>query len=163
METRDTTGRDNNSATPKTPTPKFRLAIQAVPKPLWGRNKRTTVGKAGWRKAKGDAPAACQICKRKALLSGHEVWEYEEKRTTGVARLMGVQHICQDCHSIIHFGRTSNLYCSGALTKKEFFRVIQHFLTVNDCDMTVFKRHFDEARKDWERRSKLKWTIDVKT
>jgi hypothetical protein len=144
----------------KLPAPKLRLTIQAIPKPLWGKNLRL-LSKAEWHKIRGDAHTTCEICDATTQLSGHEVWEYVEKPRTGIARVIGIQHICQDCHSIHHFGRTLNLFRSGAIAKEEFYRIIRHFLTVNDCDTTVFERHVEETRKDWQRRSKLKWTISA--
>jgi len=147
--------------------PKLRLAIELIPRPLWGKNLRTALGKHRWYRIRDDvAPEnkkdGCEICgcRPPQPLLGHEAWEYEENRRTGIARLKGIKRICQDCSSIHHFGRTAKLAQSGVITPMEFERIIQHFLKVNKCTAEVFGSHFRDAQKVWHRRSNMKWIVD---
>ena len=103
----------------------------------------------------------CNICgSLQGPFHAHEEWDYKEGRSHGVATLKWVKRVCQDCHSIIHIGRTHNLFLSGSILPAEWERLVAHFLRVNDCDMATFKQHFGEARLVWQRRSNLTWTID---
>jgi hypothetical protein len=147
------------------PRTELRLKMELIPQPLWGRNLRTKLGKKGWSSLRNALAArrkkqGCAICGSLAPLQGHEVWDYVETKTTGTATLRGIRFICQDCSSIHHFGRFQRLLAERVITLKEYERVIGHALRVNDCDMATWEQHGHETLEAWERRSKLRWTID---
>jgi hypothetical protein len=142
----------------------LRLRIEMIPRPLWGRNVRTMMGPTQWRKLTAlleKKHLGCNICgSLQGPFHAHEEWDYKEGRSRGVATLKWVKRVCQDCHSIIHIGRTNNLLLFGSILPAEWERLVAHFQRVNDCDTATFKQHFGEARSVWRRRSNLTWTID---
>jgi hypothetical protein len=103
---------------------------------------------------------SCAICGSDDQPHDHEIWKYEEKRRTGIARLTGIEIICRDCHAIHHWGVTTRLLLEGAITSDEIRRLIRHACTINGCKPREFKRRADEATMVWERRSKLRWKLD---
>jgi hypothetical protein len=140
------------------------LQIELIPKPLWGMNIRTAIGKKRWFRLR-DAVTTyrgrkCAICGSKAPLQGHEVWDYVEKKRTGTATLLDIRLVCQDCSSIHHFGRFQRLVASKVITREEFERVMQHMLRVNGCTIAEWEKHGQDAQEAWQRRSKLRWKID---
>jgi len=144
----------------------LRLKIELIPRPLWGRNLRLS-DRPQWRvlrkKLAGDSEPGCAICgKPEGQLQGHEEWEYIERKKSGIARLRGVNLVCQDCHSIHHIGRTQRLLLGqGETGRIEWTRLIAHFLRVNQCDGAAWAQHSRQAKADWERRSKIiNWTVD---
>ena len=144
------------------PGPELRLRMELIPEPLWGQNLRTELGKTKWRRLR-DALAArrkpgCAVCDSRAPLQGHEVWDYAETKTAGIATLQDINLICQDCSSIHHFGRFHLLFAQSK--PQEYERVIKHALRVNGCDMATWEQHGREAKAAYDRRSKLSWTVD---
>jgi hypothetical protein len=146
--------------------PELRLKMELIPKPLWGQNLRAKLGKAGWSSMRDTLTArqgrkcATPGCGNSSPLYGHEVWDYAEKEVTGTATLRGVRMVCQDCHSIVHFGRFQSLLVEKAITKKEYDRVIAHALRINACGAAVWEQHGRETKEAYDRRSKLNWTVD---
>jgi hypothetical protein len=148
-------------------TPHLRLKIELIPRPLWGQNMRAEkfMGVTQWRKLRATllekAKPGCAICdSQKGSLQGHEEWDYVEGKSSGIAVLKRINLVCQDCHSIHHIGRTHRLLMAGVITKATWDRLIEHFLHVNNCDMAMWEQHGREAKSNWDRRSKLTWTID---
>jgi hypothetical protein len=144
----------------------MKLRIEMVPEPLWGMNLRSPngLGRYRWRKLRktiiAERGQSCAICGRDDQPHGHEIWEYQEKRKTGIARLVGVEIICRQCHDIHHWGHTTRMILEGTITLKDIRRLIKHFCIVNGCKKRAFERHADEAMITWERRSELRWQID---
>src|SRR6266446_8646847 len=142
-----------------------RLHIEMVPGPLWGMNLRSKdrLGNR-WRKLRKSILAergpACAICGNEANPHGHEIWTYEEKRRTGIARLIGIEIICGDCHSIHHWGVTQRLEIEGILEPRDLNRLIRHACKVNGYKRKDFNRDAKEADAVWRRQSELKWKID---
>jgi hypothetical protein len=137
-----------------------------VPEPLWGKNLRSNegLGRYRWDKLRkaimAERGKSCVICGSDDQPHGHEVWEYQETKKTGIARLIGVEIVCRDCHAIHHWGRTTRLLLERAITLKDIRRLMKHFCTTNGCKQRDFDRHADEALVIWKRRSKLEWQID---
>jgi hypothetical protein len=127
------------------------------------------LGTTRWRRLKAildkDKPC-CAICGGlQGPLQDHEEWDYKEGESSGVATLKRINRVCQDCHSIIHIGRTQKLMMSGDINqaKATWNRLIAHFLRVNDCDKATWERHGREARLAWKRRSSMTWTIEFRS
>jgi hypothetical protein len=94
---------------------RFKLHVEMIPRPLWGRNLRSDVegiGKHRWMKLRKQAIDACDgkcvICGSSQELHGHEVWKYQERKTVGRATLLRVDVLCWTCHNITHWGNTVN-------------------------------------------------------
>jgi len=122
------------------------------------------IGKKRWFRLRDAVTTSreqkCAICGSEAALQGHEVWDYAEKKRTGIATLLDIRLVCQDCSSIHHFGRFQTLLADKVITRKEFERVMQHMLRVNGCTIAEWEKHVQESWEAWQRRSKLRWTVD---
>jgi hypothetical protein len=133
-----------------------------VPKPLFERTLRESLGKARWDKLRHNLVerngAHCEICGNEDRLHGHEVWEYRDK--SGTALLLKVQIICIDCHDIRHFARTTKLFHAGIISVGRYGTLRKHFRKVNGCRQREFDEHFLRALRIWARRSKKRWQID---
>jgi hypothetical protein len=144
----------------------MKLHVEMVPQPIWGMNLRSKggLGRYRWEKLRKSILAergpTCVICASADQPHGHEVWKYEEKRRTGIAKLLRVEIICRDCHSIHHWGVATRLALQGLLPLDDLRRLIKHACNINGCTPRQFKRHADDAMAVWERRSALRWTID---
>lgn len=150
----------------KSKTVDMKLRIEMVPEPLWGKNLRSDegLGRYRWDKLRkaimAERGKSCIICGSDEQPHGHEVWEYQETKKTGIARLIGVEIVCRDCHAIHHWGQTTKLMEEGAITTEDLHDLVAHFCTVNKCKPRHFDRHEDEGFAIWERRSKLSWRVD---
>jgi hypothetical protein len=146
--------------------PRFPLRIKLIPKDLWGRNLRSHkvgLGPYRWLKMSREIRAElgrCSICGSKKKLHGHEVWKLTEKLRSGIATLVKVNTICTVCHSFKHWGRTSFLIMAGVMSLADGERLIRHFMKVNGCTKSAFKRHSDRAFTLWRARSQKKWKVD---
>jgi hypothetical protein len=146
---------------------RLKLQVDMVPGPLWGMNLRSEthgIGKHRWKKVRKQAieacGAKCAICGSSQKLHGHEVWEYEEKRTVGRATLLRVDVICWTCHNITHWGNTVRLIVFGAISHEGHMVLRKHFRRVNRCKQIDFERHARQRLAIWKRRSRLRWKVD---
>jgi hypothetical protein len=144
------------------PRTELRLKMELVPRPLWGKNLRNKLGPKRWTSLRNAIAAqrkesGCAVCGSAAPLQGHEVWDYVETETTGIATLREIRLVCQDCSSTHHFGRFQSL---PGLTPEEYNRVKSHALRVNNCDMATWDEHGRESFETYERRKGLSWTVD---
>jgi hypothetical protein len=145
---------------------RLKLRIELVPKPLWGRNLRSSygLGKARWDKLRGKLiesnGARCAICGKTERLHGHEVWAYREKKTVGTAALLRVEIICIDCHDIHHWARTVKLIQAGIVKHSRDMALRKHFRKVNGCHQRDFDNHYLRSLRIWSKRSKKRWRVD---
>jgi len=131
-------------------------------------NLRRVLPKSRWTKIRqgliAERGLQCQTCGKEETESkrifAHEDWEYEETRSTGVARLVGLKLSCWHCHAVEHLGATGNMVLSGELTRQAIEDTIGHFCRINHVERNAFNSHSAKARAEWTRRNKLKWTID---
>src|SRR5690242_13163710 len=114
---------------------RLRLTIELVPSPLWNVNLRTAIGQTAWKKLSKsirDGYEGCGLCDtpRAQLkrLNCHEIWLHDDERH--IQNLQGFIALCDWCHHIKHIGLAGTLARQGQL---DFERLIQHFLTVNQC------------------------------
>jgi hypothetical protein len=145
---------------------KPKLHIDLVPQPLWGKNLRSNegLGKYRWQKLRqsilDQRGPSCAICASEAKPHGHETWTYVEKRSTGIARLVGVEIVCGDCHAVHHWGRTNMVLLGIPGGASELNRLIRHACTVNKWKKRTFQEHAENEWTIWKRRSALQWKID---
>lgn len=158
--------RDTGNAIAPSAAGPLKLQMELVPKPLFGRNLRSTeaLGKYRWQKLRRELVKThgmrCAICGATGKCYGHEVWDYREKEKVGTAVLLRIEMVCMDCHDIHHWGRIVVLLAQGAITAERYYHLKKHFRRVNGCRREVFDNHFREARQQWEKRSKKRWKID---
>jgi ribosomal protein S27AE len=144
----------------------LKLRIELVPEYLWGKNLRSNEGLGKWRWDKlrreiiKKNNARCATCGSTKTLHGHEVWQYREKKTVGVATLLRVEISCINCHDIRHWGRTTELFKAGKISEDRFRFLIKHFCKVNRCSQKVFAEHGRRSARASLRRSKKKWRTD---
>lgn len=85
-------------------------------------------------------------------LEAHERWEYDEDNA--VQKLAGVIAVCRSCHEVIHIGRTQ-------LTGGEE-RACAHFMKVNGCTYSDYRKALGEANVAHARRNKIpEWKLDL--
>jgi hypothetical protein len=146
----------------------LRLKICMVPQPLFGRNLRSVLTELAWKRLRrqklAEAEGKCQICgaivKEERNLHIHEEWSYDER--SRVATLTGLRVICQRCHACVHFDLTVTLARQGKIDPQQVQKVIDHFCSVNEVDISVFTEHRHHAQSEWTRRSKCNnWSIDL--
>ena len=145
----------------------LKLRIELIPKPLWEHNLRLHdgLGKYRWDKLRHEIiekdGARCTICgATDRKLHGHEVWDYREKKTVGMAVLLRVEIVCIDCHDIHHWGRTTKLFQKGVISAERYGHLRKHFRRINRCTQQVFDRHFLRNARVWLQRSKKRWKVD---
>lgn len=138
----------------------MKLEIELVPKTCFGKNLRNLMDKSDWNILRRDTYYAfgykCGICLADGKLNCHEIWEYDEDNYT--QRLVGFIALCDLCHRVKHYGLAMMMAEKGQL---DIFKVIEHFMKVNECSHEEFLRHRAIASLDWKRRSKHSWTLDL--
>lgn len=140
-------------------TIRLKLMIELVPESAWGNNLRTILRKSVWEKLRKSIYAAygnrCGICGATGRLNCHEVWAYDDRNH--IQTLRGFIALCEWCHHVKHIGLTQLLAEQG---KIDFERVVQHFMTVNDCDRETFEEHRRVAFHVFHERSRHEWRIN---
>lgn len=135
----------------------MKLGFELVPDSCWYSNLRIILKPAMWdvvrKTAYAEANGRCMICGRPSKrLEAHERWSYDEKNA--VQKLEEVVAVCHDCHSVIHIGRTQ---LSG-----DEDRAIKHFMKVNGCSYSDYRRELGKANEDHARRNKVpEWSLDL--
>jgi len=140
----------------------LKLTIDLVPETSWYDNLRSKMSNKDWDKLRRSIYAAydykCGICgKDNTQLHCHEIWEYDDKKH--IQTLKGFIALCVMCHHVKHIGLAGILAGQGQL---DFEDVIKHFMKVNNCDEQTFHEHYDDAFEIWNKRSAVKWKIDLK-
>ena len=150
-------------------TNNYRLSIQLVPQQLWFRNLRKLMSQYEWSKLRKKVIAerglVCETCGFVAPLSKnifcHEKWTYETSTDPWIAKLIGIEMTCWNCHSIEHWKRTEMLVAQGTLRTETLDLLVNHFLTVNKSTKEAFEAHKKEATEIYSRRSSyFYWEID---
>ena len=134
-----------------------KLNFELVPDSCWYSNLRSVLSPAQWdivrKEAYARADGRCIICGAPSKrLEAHERWEYDEKAE--IQRLADVVAICKACHEVIHIGRTT-------LTGGEE-RASEHFMKVNGCTYSEYRKALGEANEAHRRRNLVKeWKLDL--
>ena len=138
----------------------LKLTIELVPETSWGNNIRKCVSQSNWDKIRKAAYAKykykCGICEAPGRLSCHEIWDYDDE--LHVQNLNGFIALCTMCHNIKHIGLSGILAQEGKL---DFDKLIEHFKIVNGCNLKTYEKHYDDAFKKWNERSKHEWHINL--
>lgn len=144
----------------------MKLKIELIPKTAYGQNLRSIMPAIKWqqlsRVIRNNANLKCEICGEQvnsiANLDAHEVWRFIKirKKSGKIIRkqqLKCIVAVCKKCHRVIHIGRTSY--------GKHYDEAVEHFLNVNHCRYSKFKKAEQKAYRKWSRRSQHKWKLDV--
>ena len=139
---------------------RLKLTVELIPKTSFYSNMRKELSKEGWDKVRKSTYRKynyrCGICNAKGRMNCHEIWEFDEGR--GVQTLMGYEALCDLCHHVRHIGFASILARKGKL---DYEKVVKHFCKVNKCSVEEFRTHTDQAYDTWDKRSKIKWRVDI--
>jgi 5-methylcytosine-specific restriction endonuclease McrA len=138
----------------------MKLEIELVPATTWEANLRKVLSQSEWdkirKKAYADYGYKCGICGVSERLSCHEIWNYDD--INHIQTLKGFIALCDMCHHVKHIGRAGILAREGKLN---YSKVVEHFMNVNNCDLATFKKHREEAFKQWAERSTYEWKVDI--
>lgn len=141
-------------------TKKFKLKIELIPASSWNQNLRSLLKKDMWenlrKKVYNKYNYRCAICGSDGQLHAHEVWKYDDENH--IQRLKNIVALCQMCHLVKHIGFAS-LQSNNQNTNYE--KVVKHFMKVNSCDRITFQKHYDQAIKKFEERSRYEWLLDL--
>jgi hypothetical protein len=143
--------------------PPVKLSMELIPTPCHHRNLRNVLTKDQWLTLSREVRAAagqCEVCGSTDRLQCDEEWTYDEMNH--IQHLAGLRSVCQACHSVIHFGRTSKLAKEQADRYPALIQdSIAHFMRVNGVNSQVFTQHWSAAIEGHSWRSSLSgWTTD---
>ena len=152
-----------------------KLNIDLIPKNAWGKNVRAVVSSLEWsilrwrfgaslekpisnngvlcgKSYRGNDYLLCGVCEGKfENLHLHELWRFDD--VTLVQKLIGCQPICEECHNAIHYGRSSVVGLED--------QAYAHIKKVNCWTDSQVKDHITESLKQWARRNKLHYKMDL--
>lgn len=141
------------------PPSEMRLVPELIPKTSFFKNLRSELKPGEWdtirRAAYHRAGFKCEICGSKKTglrcLDCHETWKYDESKR--IQKLVGLISICPKCHEVKHIG------LAGMRGRMAIARA--HMMKVNKISEESANEAIREAFLEWERRSRMKWTLDV--
>lgn len=146
----------SNSSTPKN----LKLTIELVPRSSWYRNLRTMLPRNEWtnirRKIYSKYEYKCSICGESGKLHCHEVWEYDDEKH--IQRLTNLISVCENCHSVKHFGYSLRCAADGLI---DIDKLIAHFMNVNEVDRQFFESYLSQQFSKWKERSNHSWSVDI--
>lgn len=107
----------------------LRLEIEPKPISTWGITLASRLPKKEWddirTKCYRMADYTCQVCEvNGGKLHCHECWSFDDRRN--IQKLVDFKCLCELCHDVKHFGRSSQVY-DKAYVKK----LIKHWCKVN--------------------------------
>ncbi|MGI9305764.1 MAG: HNH endonuclease [Gammaproteobacteria bacterium] len=133
---------------------KFKLSIDLVPMPSWGKSLSKILTGGQWKKIRTEVPERngnkCEICSSLENIQCHEHWKFDDETQTQT--LAGLGTICRMCHFAMHMGR------AGQIVDIEVVK--SHFMKINQCDRAALEKHAGEAGEIFLKRSSHQWRID---
>lgn len=135
------------------------LTIEMIPKSCWGQNLRKVVSIETWRMLKDKIyyesalDGKCMVCGGELPYDWelHEVWRFD--RNTKTQRLVGLLALCQDCHTVKHFGL--------AAKQGKAKDAIRHLRAVNGWSEDQVLEHVSSVTGEWEINSTVNYSLDV--
>lgn len=139
----------------------LKVAVELIPETSFYNNLRKVVSPTAWDMFRRDTYRKynnkCGKCGVEGQsLDCHEIWHFNEENQ--IQSLTGLIAVCKMCHHVIHHGYANILISQGKLDKRA---LINHFLTVNNCDEQYYKEHVKAAFALWRERSKKEWTVEM--
>ena len=138
---------------------KLKINSEPIPKSMHYVNLRSELSKEEWNFIKKlvykRANYRCEICGQigpKWPVEAHEIWKYDEKN--GIMKLDKIMALCPDCHLSHHLG--------FAQIKGKYEQAINHLKEINNFTEKELEIYLDKLWKDWERRNKINWKLDIK-
>jgi len=142
--------------------PNMRLTIEPIPESTWGISLANLLPPPIWNILRKEVYEGfnytCATCSTtNKQLHCHEKWSYDDKAR--VQKLVGFQCLCEDCHSIKHWGRTvAEAHKSG--DQSILAELTKHFCKVNKCTLDAFSLYKVEIGNLSQSRSRHKYKVD---
>lgn len=135
-----------------------RLAVELVPKSMWGINLRALLRRTDWDKVRratyAKAGDRCEICGgsgRRRPVECHEVWYFDDSRS--IQRLIGLRALCPTCHLATHYGRA---IVAGFVLEAQL-----QLEAVNGRSGSQMRRYIALEFVLWEFRNRREWDLDL--
>jgi len=134
------------------------LTIELVPRTVWFSNLRSILKESQWGKIKrktfAKAGYRCEICGGCGLkwpVECHEIWNYDDEKKIQI--LSGLIALCPSCHEVKHIG----------LATKNGRRDIaaQHLSKINNWRQKLTDSYINEQFDKWKERSNYSWQLDI--
>lgn len=142
---------------------KLKLTLELVPVSTWGQSLAQLLPQPVWdtvrREVYSNAGYQCEVCDtRGVVLHAHEIWEYDDRKR--VQKLVGFICLCEDCHAIKHWGRTTAMANAGKLPRDYVEELKKHFCKVNNCSRDDFENHVVQSMAMSHKRNRKIYKID---
>lgn len=136
----------------------MKLEVQLIPKKSWGFSLANKLKKEDWdnirRSVYRKYNFKCSCCGiSEGRMSAHEVWNFDDDRK--IQTLKDIICVCDKCHEVIHFGRTSLLY------PHKIENLIDHWAKVNKVHRSKWPKYFSNITDKYFIRSKINFTIVI--
>lgn len=137
----------------------LQLVIEPRPVSTWGVTLANRLPTREWqtlrRQVFQEAEYKCQLCGAyKEVLHCHEVWGFDDKKR--IQYLDALRCVCETCHNVIHFGRSTFVFKAGYLQK-----LIRHWCVVNDASEADFRRHQAAVRRLSRKRADKAYIVQI--
>jgi hypothetical protein len=136
----------------------LKLTIEPVPVSSWGISLANLLPYKEWAEIRTqiyrEADYRCEICKATGTLHAHEVWNFKEKEK--IQYLKDIVCLCETCHQVKHFGRSSRVY--GQANAK---KLIEHWCTINKLPPEMFKTYQEKVYEISKKRAKKFYVVKV--
>jgi len=159
--------KQRKAAKPRKPIPAFALSVTPVPQPLHRCESASCLEPTRLAKLRqsiiDERGHRCETCGTQVeTIYAHEEWAYDTKPRPAVATVKRITLTCWHCHQCEHFLHAVSMCREGSLSEAALHELMEHFCMVNETDEATFMRHVDEAIREWNKLSKLKWRVDFR-
>ena len=138
-----------------------KIKFECLPPALWNKNIRSELGQAQWniirKKTYRKYNCRCSICGKRAKMNAHEVWKLKinSNKGTGKQILVNIIAVCDDCHNVIHIGRSLSIGIP-------FEQLISYYVRFNNISITDALADFNYIDEKLIKLDKIQhWSIDL--
>jgi hypothetical protein len=138
-----------------------KIRFECLPPALWGKNIRSELGQQQWdisrKKAYKRHNHKCCMCGCAGKMNAHEVWKLSisKKNNYGIQKLIDIISVCDDCHNVIHIGRSLAIGIP-------FDVLIQRYMNLNQINYQEAIEDFNYIDKKLITLNQItKWSIDL--
>jgi len=138
---------------------RLKLAIEPKPISTWGITLASRLSRKEWddirTKCYRLADYTCQVCGAAGgKLHCHECWNFDDKKN--IQRLASFQCLCELCHDVKHFGRSSQVYDKAYVGK-----LASHWCKVNKMTEQDFRDYEIQIRQMNKKRADKFYVVKV--
>lgn len=134
------------------------LTVELVPGTVWFSNLRSILKESQWGKIKrktfAKAGYRCEICGGCGLkwpVECHEIWHYDDEKK--IQTLSGLTALCPSCHEVKHIGFAEKRGRKDIAAK--------HLCKINNWSQKLTNTYIDEQFDKWRERSNYQWQLDI--